>query len=77
MALTSLDVGDIFLTVISTQSFETCLRSITFREFWEVSLSFSFPLCLILIAGSHSVRIGRISEDQGPSLPRPLSDDSR
>mmetsp|Transcript_14822 Transcript_14822/g.22313 ORF Transcript_14822/g.22313 Transcript_14822/m.22313 type:complete len:455 (-) Transcript_14822:230-1594(-) len=36
MALTTLDLGDIFLTVISTQSFETTLRSISFREFWEV-----------------------------------------
>lgn len=36
MALTTLDLGDIFLTVISTQSFETNLRCISFREFWEV-----------------------------------------
>ena len=40
MALTTLDLGDIFLTVISTQGFETSLRGINFREFWEVYVYF-------------------------------------
>jgi hypothetical protein len=43
MALTTLDLGDIFLTVISTQAFETSLRSISFREFWEVCLAPQSP----------------------------------
>lgn len=42
MALTTLDLGDIFLTVISTQGFETHLRSINFREYWEVSETVCF-----------------------------------
>lgn len=64
MALTSLDLGDIFLTVISTQSFETSLRSITFREFWEVLIRcalvafrktkvFSFPPAPLCSLGSY------------------------
>jgi hypothetical protein len=66
MALTSLDLGDIFLTVISTQSFETSLRSITFREFGR-SPSLFLPLRLPHSPppGADSMRIGRIPEDEG------------
>lgn len=35
MGLTTLDMGDIYLSVISMQNFETSVRKMTFREFWE------------------------------------------
>ncbi len=38
LGLTSLDLGDIYLTVISTNNFSPTLRKIDFREFWEVRL---------------------------------------
>ena len=36
MGLTSIDVGDVYLTVISKNDFTTRVRSLTFGEFWEV-----------------------------------------
>ena len=39
LALTALDLGDIYLTVISNQNFTATVRSLTFKEFWEVSFS--------------------------------------
>lgn len=35
MGLTSLDLGDIYLSVLSMQNFEPMVRSIDFNEFWE------------------------------------------
>lgn len=35
MGLTMLDLGDIYLSIISMQNFETSVRKMTFREFWE------------------------------------------
>jgi hypothetical protein len=36
MALTALDLGDVYMTVISSQNFTTTLRPLTLKEFWEV-----------------------------------------
>ena len=36
MGLTSIDIGDMYLTVISNKNFTTRVRSLTFSEFWEV-----------------------------------------
>ena len=41
MGLTSIDVGDVYLTVISKNNFTTRVRSLTFSEFWEVLIGCS------------------------------------
>lgn len=42
MALTNIDLGDIYLTVISETSFEASVRRLTFAEFWEVLVRCAF-----------------------------------
>ena len=42
MGLSTLDLGDIFLSVISETNFETNVRSLTFLEFWEVLVRCAF-----------------------------------
>jgi hypothetical protein len=65
MALTTLDLGDIFLTVISTQGFETNLRSINFREYWEVIWAKSNRFRLIYMLGIGQMCACRIQNIQG------------
>ncbi len=36
MGLTILDLGDIYLSVISAKNFDTSVRKLTFKEFWEI-----------------------------------------
>lgn len=36
MGLTILDLGDIYLSVISSRNFDTSVRKLTFKEFWEI-----------------------------------------
>jgi hypothetical protein len=44
MALTALDLGDVYLTVISAQNFATALRPLTLKEFWEVRSIYIYTL---------------------------------
>lgn len=39
MNLTNMDLGDIYLTTISFNNFKTSIRSIDFKEFWEVTIN--------------------------------------
>lgn len=48
MALTALDLGDIYMTVISQQNFNASVRSLTFREFWEVFQKKQFLIVIFL-----------------------------
>lgn len=36
LGITTLDLGDVYLTVIYFQNFTPSLRRIDFKEFWEV-----------------------------------------
>ena len=42
MGLSTLDLGDIYLSVISETNFETTVRSVNFSEFWEVLVRCAF-----------------------------------
>lgn len=42
MGLSTLDLGDIYLSVICETNFETNVRSVTFSEFWEVFVRCAF-----------------------------------
>jgi hypothetical protein len=42
MGLSTLDLGDIYLSVICETNFETNVRSVTFAEFWEVLVRCAF-----------------------------------